>query len=56
MNESRIRSARGSPEDAPWMATAYPLDVLRAVWLILVPEQRAAFLGEAHHQPEGAPK
>jgi hypothetical protein len=56
MNDSPLKSVGRSSEDALRMASAYPLDVLRSVWLMLVPEPRASSLEEAHHQLEGAPR
>ena len=48
--------ARRDIESAARIASADPLDVLRALWRGLAPEQRAAFMEEAHLQPEAAPR
>ena len=48
--------ARRDIEVAARLAAADPLDVLRALWRGLAPEQRAAFMEEAHLQPEAAPR
>jgi hypothetical protein len=56
MTDSRIGVSGSSPKEAARMAAADPLVVLRAVWKMLAPEQRAEFIESAHHSPEAAPR
>jgi hypothetical protein len=54
MTDSRIGLSGSSPKEAARTAAADLLDVLRAVWKMLSPEQRAEFFESAHHSPEAA--
>ena len=46
--------ARRDIEAAARIASADPIDTLRALWRMLDPEARAEFLESCHHAPEAA--